>query len=74
MGGDVLHLFKVEGNPDIGIGFDLIKDGAFVQNEVLEQIGFSVKAVGTADSNDEAGVVRERTYIQDLRGIPFCEW
>lgn len=34
--GDLFHPISVNGNPTIGVGFDLVAGGATVQNAVLE--------------------------------------
>ena len=37
--GDLLDPIRVNGNPTIGVGFDLVAGGATVQNAVLEGFG-----------------------------------
>jgi len=53
MEGDTLAPVPVNGNPTIGVGFDLVTGGATVQNAVLEGLGLT-KAIVEATPADAA--------------------
>ena len=71
---DRFNIHLVDGNPTIGIGFDLKKGGKEVQRAVFVALGLSNAAVNASmdrTSPPAAGTPerREYDYVEQLRGL-----
>ena len=72
MEGDTMAPVLVNGNPTIGVGFDLVAGGATVQNEVLIGLGLKEEIVRATQAQAAAFVpgswqAIEYGYVQQLR-------
>ena len=72
MEGDTLAPVPVNGNPTIGVGFDLVAGGPVVQNAVLTGLGLTPSIVALSPNQAAALVAgtwqaSEYAYVQQLR-------
>lgn len=71
--GDIFHSLLVNGNPTIGVGFDLVAGGTTVQNAVLEGLGLSSAIVEATPSEIAAYTAGswqaiEYSYVTQSKG------